>query len=795
MFDAVEQLAFGQLQLQQFRGQAGFLQHLAHQADQLALAQLMHRQVHRHPDRRQPVALPLARLPAGLAQDELTDRPDQPGFLGQADKVRRRHLAQGRMLPTHQRLGGVHPPSGQAQLGLVEDAQLPLFDGLAQLVLQLQALQGAGLQALGVELEVVPAQVLGVLHGDVRLAEQHWYFPRIVRQQADAHGRADHQLMLVDGHRHPQLAEQARRHPRQAGEIAVGVEQHGELIPGQTGDGVGFRQGIDQAPGHLLQQLVGDFMTEAVVEQFETVQVDVQQRQAAATLANLLMGLVQAFAEQRTVRQPRQFVVVGQVAHALFGFAAGRQIGEEADDMADMAPRIAHHIQLQPLRVQLAVLARLHQFALPAAVLLQGLVDGRIVTPGIATARQVDHIAPEHVFGQVTGHPAEGLVDRQQAVIGVKNHDAFAGRLEHRRGQLAQGFLFLVRADIATGADHAQHPTAGGALDRPAAVFDPDPVTIAMPHPVLDQVVLGAALQMFHQRALECRDILGVQARLEVAEHGRHVFRIKAEQLLELGVMHFVGLQVPVPQPEGAGLQRQGQARFAFAQGLVRRIQLQAALDHPAFQADLGVAQFLFGTATLLDFPRQFEIELFAAGVRLLQALDQRLVLETPQQAASDQPIDLQGHHTQRHQQDQPEPAPALLFLGPPPEQIDDGRQQAGQGKGQERRDAHGVGHAGGEGRGTDQAEDPGLLEKTVGGHQGDAGAGQGQAADRRTQQEGPTPDRLGLATGHRRIERRHLDHAQGHQRHQPHQPDADQQVALRAPEQPGADQTVQQHE
>lgn len=87
MLDAVEQVTFSQFQFEVVRRQTGFLQDLTHQADQLALTQLMHRQVHRYADRRQPLALPLARLPASLTQDELANRPDQPGFLGQPDKI------------------------------------------------------------------------------------------------------------------------------------------------------------------------------------------------------------------------------------------------------------------------------------------------------------------------------------------------------------------------------------------------------------------------------------------------------------------------------------------------------------------------------------------------------------------------------------------------------------------------------------------------------------------------------------------------------------------------------------
>ncbi|MOA47885.1 hypothetical protein D3C78_1705630 [compost metagenome] len=83
------------------------------------------------------------------------------------------------------------------------------------MVFQLQALKGAGLQAVGVELEVVPAQMLGMLHGHVRLADQCGDFPGVVRQHADAHRGADHQLMPFDRQWQAQLARQARGDPGQ----------------------------------------------------------------------------------------------------------------------------------------------------------------------------------------------------------------------------------------------------------------------------------------------------------------------------------------------------------------------------------------------------------------------------------------------------------------------------------------------------------------------------------------------------------------------------------------------------
>ncbi|MNT53944.1 hypothetical protein D3C72_1910670 [compost metagenome] len=105
---------------------------------------------------------------------------------------------------------------------------------------------------------------------------------------------------------------------------------------------------------------------------------------------------------------------------------------------------------------------------------------------------------------------------------------------------------------------------------------------------------------------------------------------LEPEQLLNLRVMHFIGLQVPVPQPEFAGFQGQRQTRLTFAKGLIGRVQLQAALGDTAFQFDLNLPQFILGPSALVDFLGQLLIELVAVVLSLLQMLDQRLVLKTP---------------------------------------------------------------------------------------------------------------------------------------------------------------------
>ena len=289
-----------------------------------------------------------------------------------------------------------------------------------------------------------------------------------------------------------------------------------------------------------------------------------------------------------------------------------------------------------------------------------------------------------------------------------------------------------------------------------------------MPEAIGNFIVVRTPLQMLDHRVLHQRQVFAMDARFEVAEHGGHVFGFQAEQRFDLRVVDFIGLQIPVPQAQLTGLKCQRQPRLALAQRLIGLIQLKAALDDSGFEPDLGLAQFPLGLASLFDFPRQLMVELLIVGLRLLQMLNQRLILKALDQPLADQAINLQGHDNQRHQQHQAKPAPATLLLIAMQKKKGDRGQQARHGKGQKRRDTHRVSNTGRQRRRTDQAKHPGLLLKAFHRNQGDCRTGKGQAADACAQQKHATPDRLRLTQQWRGVKRRNLDDAQTHQRRQP---------------------------
>ena len=90
--------------------------------------------------------------------------------------------------------------------------------------------------------------------------------------------------------------------------IAVALDQDGEFVAAEPGDGVAGPDRAAQPLGHPDHQLVTDRMAEGVVDRLEVVEVDEQQGQRPQAAPVLLQGVGDPIGEQRPVRQPGQLV-------------------------------------------------------------------------------------------------------------------------------------------------------------------------------------------------------------------------------------------------------------------------------------------------------------------------------------------------------------------------------------------------------------------------------------------------------------------------------------------------------
>ena len=110
------------------------------------------------------------------------------------------------------------------------------------------------------------------------------------------------------------------------------LEEHGELVAAQTGDGVLTANAEQQAFGRGDQQRIARGVSEGVVDGLEVVQVEEEHGHAA--LASADHRVLEAFGEQRSVGEARQRVVEGAVLELLLGRTQLAHTFQSAVDVA-----------------------------------------------------------------------------------------------------------------------------------------------------------------------------------------------------------------------------------------------------------------------------------------------------------------------------------------------------------------------------------------------------------------------------------------------------------------------------
>ncbi len=346
-----------------------------------------------------------------------------------------------------------------------------MFAGLAQRVLELVA--GLRLQVHGVgEIAAVVAPfLLGLVQGDVGVAQQRADVVHVGRAGGDADADRDRGLAAGQVERLPQG--RADLVGDLAGLWQLGRQQQREFIVAQAADGGRRRRQLAQPPGELAQQGVAGGVALGVVDGGETVQVDQQQGAGARPGRRQLRH--HGLREQLAVRQAGQVVVAGHAQPVVA--AAGVE-----------QPHLQH---IADAREQLVVVVGLAQEVLGAGleraqlvVRLGGHHQHRQVLLGLDLAQAVEHFEAVHA-----GHVQ---VQHDQVVVVQAVHGG------HRRRVAGT-------ADVGV-AGAGQHMFEQGQIDRL----------------VVDQQDLGGVQcgGRVHGRGAPVRDAgAGPQARLMVSSN------------------------------------------------------------------------------------------------------------------------------------------------------------------------------------------------------------------------------------------------------------------------------------
>ena len=177
---------------------------LRKQVDQFlgtARQQLAGREVDGQHERRQALFPPLQALGAGHLDDPAADLVDQPGFLGHRDELVRWNIAALGMLPAQQ---GFHYPDLLAVnivLGLVVDAELVLFQRGAQVAFHRHPCLDVLGQAGFIIMVTIAPEILGLVHGGIRVLHQGHDVVAVFRVDADADAGGDQVLVLLQPER------------------------------------------------------------------------------------------------------------------------------------------------------------------------------------------------------------------------------------------------------------------------------------------------------------------------------------------------------------------------------------------------------------------------------------------------------------------------------------------------------------------------------------------------------------------------------------------------------------------
>ena len=456
--------------------------------------------------------------------------------------------------------------------------------------------------AVGVEPGVyaVPPGFLGrVARGIGRLLDRHRRGPAFVhRHQTDAGADAKAPLLMDEPEVVHAVADLLRHALSLIGRAVL--HDDGELVAAEPCQGVAMADGFAQQLGHLLQKLVADRMPAGVVDEFELVEVDVQQRVMAVVLMRLLQHAQQPGFELGPVDQPGHGVVGGAVAHFAREPSLLAHVVEHQHHAEHVAPLVANRRGgvFDPVFTAVACQQQGVVGQADDLALLQAACDrvGRGLAAGLVD--DVKHLHQRPALGLVREPAGQSFGDRVQpgdAPAGVGRDDRVAdGRQCHAQqraffGQLGgQAPLF---GDVPVGAGQAQHPAAGiaGDASRAAQVMH---AAIGPDHAKLGIEGLAPAHGGPHG-LLRGRQVVGVYTAPPQLGWGRAaVFRI-AEQAVHPGVPERrLAVEVPVPDADAAAVGGQRHALVGFLQRMLPRDAFAHVLKGAEHPHRLAVREF-----------------------------------------------------------------------------------------------------------------------------------------------------------------------------------------------------------
>ena len=433
---------FGQFELQQPGFRTGFRQRALNLRDEIRLAELFRADVHCQCQALGSlITLPGLELRACGPQHPKADRYDQSGLFSQGNELRRRDQAPPGMLPTQQHFC----PDGMIpviNLYLVEQLQLPEFKGMPQVFLEFDTRLDRRLHHRIVETNGVAPGGFGLVHRGI--CEFHYVVQILPVTEKQHHSDARRGVVGVPAQliRAAQdiaylFGNRIRLRCRFVRGRIQRFQNHHEFVTAQPSDRIAIAHAAIKPLRHFGQQFVADVMPLGIVERFEVVQVDEQYRTVLPVTRPNGKGLLQAFDQQAAVRQSGQGVVESQLVNLRFGFLACADVGKHAEVIEQFAVLVAHRVDVQPTRINLAVLAPVPNLTFPMPVAFDVGPHFPIKFMVMSPRSQQVRILAIHLLRLVARNACECRVDLDDVPAVIGDHHARITAFEYLFQQVA----------------------------------------------------------------------------------------------------------------------------------------------------------------------------------------------------------------------------------------------------------------------------------------------------------------------------------------------------------------------
>ena len=237
------------------------------------------------------------------------DRGDDGEFLGDSDERGRGKHAARRMTPARQRLDADDLVGAGIDLRLEIGNELAALEPADDAVADALGVEDLGLQRGGVEFEAVAAEALGAIEREIGVDQQPLAVDVGAVSAGDADAHAQPALVAGVDDRPADVVDDPPRQFVEARHAGVGVADDDEFVAAGAGDEVAGPQMAADRLGGVDEHRVAGRMAERVVDPLESVEIDLQQRDAAAGFGAARGVLLERALEIHAVGQAGEEVV------------------------------------------------------------------------------------------------------------------------------------------------------------------------------------------------------------------------------------------------------------------------------------------------------------------------------------------------------------------------------------------------------------------------------------------------------------------------------------------------------